>query len=115
VGECPPQKDIFYLEINNAEQNGYLKLVIVCFWGNDGRGGLVTLQSLSTIKKGTSHSDFQSNEPFSNFLRQLLRYEVPRYGEEKINNTLSPHHSLPRQCYRPAYDKVSLFYVCVFS
>jgi hypothetical protein len=39
MGECPPQKHIFYLEINNAEQNGYLKILIIYFWGNDGRGG----------------------------------------------------------------------------
>ena len=79
MGECPPQKHIFYLEINYAEQNRYLKILIGCVWGNDGRGGLVALQSLSNIKKGTSRSNFQSNEPFSNFLRQLRRYEVPGY------------------------------------
>jgi hypothetical protein len=39
VGECPAQKYIFYLEINYAEQNGYLKIFIGCVWGNDGRGG----------------------------------------------------------------------------
>ena len=38
---------------------------------------LVAFQSLLTIKKGTSHCNFQSNEPFSKFLRQLVRYEVP--------------------------------------
>ena len=26
--ECPPYKHIFYLEINYAEQNGYLKILI---------------------------------------------------------------------------------------
>ena len=36
-------------------------------------GVLVAFQSLSTIKKSTSHSNFQSNELFSKFLRQLLR------------------------------------------
>ena len=40
-------------------------------------GVLVTFQSRSTIKKGTSHSNFQSNEHFSKFLQQLLRYEEP--------------------------------------
>jgi hypothetical protein len=34
------------------------------------KGGLVALQSLSTIKKGTSPLNFQSNEPFLKFLRQ---------------------------------------------
>jgi hypothetical protein len=84
VGECPPQKDIFYLEINYTEQNGYLKILIGCVWGDDERGGgVVTLQLLSTITKGTSHSNFQLNEPFLKFLRQLLPYEVPGYGEER--------------------------------
>ena len=69
MGECPPQKDIFYFEINYAEQNGYLKILIGCVWGNDGRGGgLVALQSLLTIKKGTSPLNFQSNEPCLKFL-----------------------------------------------
>ena len=40
-------------------------------------GVLVAYQSLLTIKKGTSHSNFQLNEPLSKFLRQLLQYEVP--------------------------------------
>ena len=47
-------------------------------------GVLGAFQSLSTIKKGTSHSNFQSNEPISKSLRQLLRYEVPWYGKQKI-------------------------------
>ena len=46
-------------------------------------GVLVTFQSLSTIKKGKSHSNFQLSEPFSKFLRQLLRYEVPWSTEKK--------------------------------
>ena len=36
------------------------------------RRGLVALQSLSTIKKGTSPLNFQSNEPVLNFLRLRL-------------------------------------------
>ena len=44
LGECPPQKHIFYLEINYAEQNGYLKTLIGCAWGNGGcERGLVAL------------------------------------------------------------------------
>ena len=72
--ECPPQKDIFYVKINYAEQTVYLKILIGRIWGNDGRGegGLVALQSLSTIKKGTSPLNFQSNEPFLKFLQQRL-------------------------------------------
>jgi hypothetical protein len=34
------------------------------------RGGLVALQSLLTIKKGTNPLDFQSNEPFIKLLPQ---------------------------------------------
>ena len=49
-------------------------------------GVLVAIQSLSTIKKGTSRSNFQLNEPFSKFLRQLLCYEVPCYGKRKQKN-----------------------------
>ena len=39
LAEYPPQKRIFYQEINYAEQNGYLKILIWCVWGNDARGG----------------------------------------------------------------------------
>jgi hypothetical protein len=38
VGECPPQKHNFYLEINYAEENSYLKILIGYVWGNGGRG-----------------------------------------------------------------------------
>ena len=55
-------------------------------------GVLVAFQLLSTIKKGTSHSNFQLNEPFSKFLRQILRYEVP-CSKEKKNNTLCQYRS----------------------
>ena len=40
-------------------------------------GGLAALQSLSTIKKGISPLNVQSNEPLLEFLRQLLAYEAP--------------------------------------
>ena len=33
-------------------------------------GVLAAFQSLSTIKKGTNHLNFQSNEPFLKFLPQ---------------------------------------------
>ena len=66
--------DIISGPLNYFEQNGYLKILIGYVWENVGRGRvLVAFQSLSTIKKGTSHSNFQLNEPFSKFLRQLLR------------------------------------------
>jgi hypothetical protein len=38
----------------------------------DVEGVLVALLSLSTIKKGTSHFNSQSNEPFLKFLQQLF-------------------------------------------
>ena len=46
-------------------------------------GGLVALQSLLTSEKGTSHFNFQSNEPFLKFLRQLIRNEVSWSKTEK--------------------------------
>ena len=58
-------KDIISGPFNYAEQNGYLEILIGCVgekvsvWG-----GLIILQSLSTIKKGTSLFNFQSNESF---------------------------------------------------
>ena len=42
-----------------------------------GVGGLVALQSFSTIKRGTRTLDFKSNEPTLKFLRRPLPYEVP--------------------------------------
>jgi hypothetical protein len=35
-------------------------------------GGLDAFQSLSTVKKGASHFNFESNEPFLKFLRQRI-------------------------------------------
>ena len=32
-------QNIFYLKINYAEQNGYLKTLIACVWGKGGREG----------------------------------------------------------------------------
>jgi hypothetical protein len=66
-------------------------------------GVIVTLQPFSTIKKVTSHSNFQSNEPFSKLLRQLLNTKCP--GQEKKNNTLCQPSSLLRQRYCDAYDE----------
>ena len=58
-------KDLISRTFNYVEQNGYLKILIGCVWGKGGvRGGFVALKSLSTIKKGTSPLNFQSNEPF---------------------------------------------------
>ena len=55
------------------EQNDYFKSSIGCVLGKGARGrGLVALQLLSNIKKGTNCFNFQSNEPFLKFLRQLL-------------------------------------------
>ena len=53
-------KDIISRPFNYTEQNGYLKILIKCVLGIDGRGGLVALQSLLTNKKGTGPFNFQS-------------------------------------------------------
>ena len=66
-------KDIICRTFNYGEQNGYLKILIRCVWRNGGCGrGLVALQSLLTIKKGTNPFNVQSNELFSKFLRQQM-------------------------------------------
>ena len=73
MGECPPQKHNLYLEINYAEQNGNLKILIGCVWGTGGRGrGVSCLPLTFDPKKGTRTLDFQSNEPPLKFLRQPL-------------------------------------------
>ena len=66
-------KEIIFRPFNYTEQNGYAKICIRCVfvigerWGG---GGVVALQSLLTNKKDTIPFNFQSNEPFSKFLRQ---------------------------------------------
>jgi hypothetical protein len=66
-GGCHPQRPIIR-PLNYVEQNPYLKILIGFMWGNGGRErGLVALQSLSTIKKGTSPFNFKSNESFLKF------------------------------------------------
>ena len=53
---------------NCVELNGYLKILIKCVWENGRRWrGIVVVRSVSTVKKGTSPFNFQSNEPFSKF------------------------------------------------
>ena len=62
-------KDIISKLLNCFKENGYFKILIGCVWENGGRGrGLVALQSLLTIRRGTSSLNFQSNEPFLKFL-----------------------------------------------
>jgi hypothetical protein len=79
-----------------------------------GEGGvLVFLQALSTIKTGKSPSNFQSNENFLKFLRQLLRYKVP-WSKTKKNNTFCQHRSLLKQCYCAAYDILKKWPIGVF-
>ena len=66
-------KDIISGLFNYVEQNGYLKILIRCVWGKGGLGGgLIALQSLSTIRKGTSPFNSRSNELFLIFLRQQM-------------------------------------------
>ena len=65
-------KDVIYGPFNYVEQNGKISK----FWSDvfgkmmGVRGRLVALQTISTIKKGTSPFNFQSNGSFSKFLRQ---------------------------------------------
>ena len=78
-GVCHPQNIISGLFIV-AEQNGYIKIMIGCVLG------LVALQSLSAIKKGTRPLNFQFIEPLLKFLRQLLQYKVPWSKTKKNYN-----------------------------
>jgi len=61
-------KNIIFKIFNNAEQNGYLKILISCVLGIYGHGGglgPVALQSLLTMKKDPFN--FQLNDPFLKF------------------------------------------------
>ena len=90
------------------------KLLLDAFGEIVGEGGvLVFLQSLLTIKKCKSPSNFQSNENFLKFLRQLLRYKVP-WSKTKKNNTFCQHRSLLKQCYCVAYDIMEKWPISVF-
>jgi len=75
-----------------------LKFRLEVFGEMAGIGGvLFTLQSLSTIKSGTTPSNFPQNEPFSKFLRQLLRYQVPLHKTQKINSFWTYNWTIPVQ------------------
>ena len=63
-------KNIISRPFNYVEQNGYFKILIRCVQGNGGQGGVVALQSFSTIKNSTGPFHFQSNNLFLKFLRQ---------------------------------------------
>jgi hypothetical protein len=78
VGECPLQNIIYVWKSTTLNQMVFSKFWLDVFREMVGVVGvLVAFQFLSNMQKGTSHSNFQSNEPFSKFLRQLLRYAVP--------------------------------------
>jgi len=101
-GSCHPQSHNFLI-FQLRWTNGYLKFWLDVLREMVGvRGVLVVLQSISTIKEGNSPFNFQSNELFSKFLRQLLRYEVPLPKTKK--KTLCQHHSSLRQRYGASYD-----------
>jgi hypothetical protein len=58
-------KDLIFRTFNYVEQHEYLKILIGCVWKNGERErALVAIQTLSTIKKGTSPFNFQLNELF---------------------------------------------------
>ena len=69
-------KDIISRTFNYTEQNGYIKILIRCVLGIDGRGELVDLESLidlqSTVKNGAGPFDFQPNKLLLKFLRQEI-------------------------------------------
>jgi hypothetical protein len=61
-------KDLVSRTFNYVEQNGYLKILIGCVWGNSGlERWLVALQSLSTIKRTQSLSISNQMSPFWSF------------------------------------------------
>ena len=69
-GRVVSLKDIISGLFNYVEQNESQNLM-GCVWGNGGREkGVVALELLVIIMKGTSPFDFQSNELFSKFSRQ---------------------------------------------
>ena len=72
---------------NYAEQNGYPKICVRFVLGINGSGeGLVTLQLILSIRKGTSPFHFQSNEPFSKFLQRqmtILKFLSHAFRENK--------------------------------
>ena len=68
-GMCRPE-DIIFGPFNYVKPNSYQNFYRMClgkWWAWE---GLVTLQSLSTIKKGTGSFNLQSNELFSKFVRK---------------------------------------------
>jgi hypothetical protein len=68
------REDIISRHLNYLEQNGYLKILTGCVWRNGGHERvLIALQYLSTIKKSTSHFNFN----FLKFLRQHFLQKKP--------------------------------------
>ena len=63
-------KDIISRPFNYSEQNAHLKILIRHVLGIDGHvgGGVCLPLSLLNNKKGSVSSNFQSNEPYLNFL-----------------------------------------------
>ena len=67
LGGCHPQRHNFWT-FRLFGTKCLHQSFIGCIWGNGSLGmGLVALQSLLTIKKGTHPFNFQSNELFLNF------------------------------------------------
>ena len=59
-------KGIVMGPFNYDEQNGYLEILFLRFWGR--RGGQVALQSFWSLKKGTKTFHFSLNEPSHDIL-----------------------------------------------
>jgi hypothetical protein len=89
VEECPAQKNIFYPEINYAEPNDYLRILIGCVWGNDGRwGGLVALQSLPLLKRTLATPISNRVSSFLGFYDESFVTKCP--GMEKKKQHIVP-------------------------
>ena len=90
---------------NYVEQNGCLKILIGCVWGNDGRGrGLVALQLLLTIKRAIPLSISNRMSPCRSFYGSSFYTKCPglRQKKKKLKNKkLYQRRSLLRQCFAP--------------
>ena len=104
--ECPPQKNILYLEINYAEQNGYLEILIGCVWRNDGRGGggLLPSNHFRLLKRALAIPICNRMSPFRTFYNNSFDTKCPGMEKKKQKTTQCPHRSLLKRRYRAAYD-----------
>ena len=68
-------KNIISGPFNYFEQNGYLKILIGCVWGNGWRGGgLLPSNQFRLFNTALAHSVFNPLSFFSNFIRQQMTF-----------------------------------------